>query len=157
MKLGEHTTFEFIRDFSSFEHDLKRSGFLTSRKGYPEADWNKYAECMGGRFDNIGDQCLKDSIEYLTDDPPNKLIVQDGSLRWNNMGWNDKDSRAKKVLGAVRVVRNNLFHGEKPITLLGGSDGIPDRDKKLLKAGITVLHYCKEILENEKNVEQTRS
>ena len=46
--------FHFIRDFSRFEHDLKRSGFLTSRYGYAEVDWDRYAKCMGERFDNIG-------------------------------------------------------------------------------------------------------
>ena len=52
----------------------------------------------------------------------------------------------------MRTVRNNLFHGEKRDMLLGGSDANPDRDKKLLEAGIKVLRYCKEILGKEKNL-----
>ena len=61
-------------------------------------------------------------------------------------------SQSGRLLELVRRVRNNLFHGEKLHMLLGGSDGDPDRDKKLLKAGRQVLHCCKKILDKEKNL-----
>ena len=68
MTLDQVTAFEFIRDFSSFEHDLKRSGFLKSKHGYAEADWDRYAKCIGGRFENTEEPRLKKAIQYLTDD-----------------------------------------------------------------------------------------
>ena len=146
MRSDDKLAFQFFRDFSRFEYALKRCGFLRGSEGSDaKPDWNKYVKCITGRF-NIEDQCLK----YLTDEPPKKQIVQGDSPHWSDMRWKEKDSFEKKVLDAVCVVRNNLFHGEKPQMLLAGSGGDhDDRDKKLLEAGITVLHYCNEILEQE--------
>ena len=140
----EHTAFQFFRDFSRFEYALKRSGFLKGSQGNnAKPDWGKYGKHIGGRFDNTGDPHLEKAIQYLTDEPPNKQIVQGGKPDWHDMNWDDDNSREKNVLEAVCVVRNNLFHGEKRHMLLGGSDGHTARDKKLLEAGIAVLRYCK--------------
>ena len=146
MTADELTAFQFFREFSRFEYALKHSGFLKGSEGNnANPDWDKYAKHIGGRFENTEDQCLKDAIKYMTDKPPNKQIVQGGKPDWHDMRWDDDNSRQveENVLCAVRVVRNNLFHGEKRHMLLGGSDGNTARDKKLLEAGIAVLRYCK--------------
>ena len=139
------TAFQFFRDFSRFEYALKHSGFLKGSEGNnAKPDWGKYAKHIGGRFDNTGDLHLEKAIQYLTDDePPKKQIVQGGKPDWHDMSWDDDNSREKNVLEAVCVVRNNLFHGEKRHMLFPGSGGGPDRDKKLLEAGIKILRYCK--------------
>ena len=146
MPPDEHTALEFIRDFSSFEHDLKRSGFLTSRKGYAEADWDRYAKCIGGRFEKTEDQCLKEAIKYILTHPPRNQVVENGDLAWSDRKP-DAASQSVRLLRLVRRVRNNLVHGEKPQMLRAGSGGDhDDRDKNLIEAGIKVLHYCKAIL-----------
>lgn len=47
--------------------------------------------------------------------------------------------RLQTLLGSVKRVRNNLFHGEKIGVLLEGDS---PRDVKLLEHGLTILYAC---------------
>ena len=153
MTLDEVTAFEFFRDFSYCEYALKRAGLYRRDRNDAQPNWKCFAESAPVRrvLDNPVDTGLKEAIEYILEHPPKKQVIENGDLVWRDRKPG-ATRRSDQLLELVRRVRNNLFHGEKLHMLLGGSDGDPDRDKKLLKAGRQVLHCCKEILDKEKNL-----
>jgi hypothetical protein len=101
------------------EFALKEIGFCRSaNKQNAEVDWDRFAnERLGASFFDA----LKasDDADVLIESPPKRQAVSGtGNLSWEPTG---AVSNVQDLMGALRRVRNNLFHG--------GKSGDPDRDR----------------------------
>ncbi|MGY2265997.1 hypothetical protein [Pseudomonas sp. SDO5561_S422] len=138
LKISKELVFEFLAVFSRFEFSLKESGyFRKGRHDIAEADWSKFTESMSSYFEQVDSKNLSSAIEYLIKEPPQQQIVEGGSLKWRPLTFGPEQTLAAKTLIAVRMTRNNLFHGGKHFP--HSADG---RDEKLIKSSLTVLDFC---------------
>ncbi|RON24851.1 hypothetical protein BK660_04055 [Pseudomonas brassicacearum] len=138
LKIPKELVFEFLAVFSRFEFSLKESGyFRKSRHDTVEADWVKFTESMALHFDEIDSPNLSSAIEYLTKEPPQQQIVEGGSLNWRPLTFKPEQTLAAKAFLAVRMTRNNLFHGGKH-----SPHSAEGRDEKLIKSSLIILDYC---------------
>ena len=71
--------------------------------------------------------------------PPGKQVIEDGELRFRPTDVDPDQTRAQQVLGLVRHVRNNLFHGGKFVSAEQDNN---HRTHKLVAASLTVLKCC---------------
>ena len=129
---------EFFAVYSRFEFALKECGFRRpGRNGVAEPYWDKFASEIAEPFSNIQDQDFAEAAKYLLDEPPMRQVIENNTLTWRSLVFENGASPAQSVLLAVRTVRNNLFHGGKhtPHSPQG-------RDQKLVKACLTVLEVC---------------
>lgn len=128
-------------EFARFEYCIKVSGFLKTPNGQAEPDWDAFANCseIKNLFKEINDSpttpCSK--MRYLLDNPPKKQVAENGVLSWKAA---PHISSSQGYFGAVRRVRNNLFHGGK----FNGSFFEPDRSANLLEAVLCVLKAARE-------------
>jgi hypothetical protein len=113
------------------EFSLKHIGYC-HLGSFPTAkvDWDRYVkERLGSTFWN---KIQKDpEFQVLIQSPPKKQIVnQDGRLDWEPSA---AVMSSQCLIGAVRRVRNNLFHG--------GKSGDPDVDRNatLYKEALLVI------------------
>lgn len=118
----------FFAVFSRFEFALKRGGFLMGAPGNSaHADWNTLATTLGPAFFATLHATPEASIFFTAQ--PKRLVVVDQ----DNVTFEEPDDivNLQMLFEAVRLVRNNLFHGEKAY--------IGQRDKDLLAASLFVL------------------
>lgn len=119
---------QFFVVFSRYEFALKRGGFLKGSPGKrAEPDWDSFAEKLGSIFFDAMRAAPEADIFFSAQ--PKRLIVVDAKtvdfVKPANI------VNGKMLFEAIRLVRNNLFHGEKPC--------LRARDKKLLTASLFVL------------------
>ena len=135
---------EFFYKFARLEYALKRAGFLINHPDNTvEVNWNDFADKVKQQFEDdlTHNENLKTSVEFIENAPPRKLIRSPNS---NNspICWKvtpaSQGGRLKNLLVYVRRIRNNLFHGEKSNTLLGGHTR-DNRDGDLLRNSIVIL------------------
>lgn len=104
------------------EFALKDIGFgVPGRRQAAEVNWDHYTnEKLGSPFwEKIK---VAPEVEALIKTPPKRQIIDlDGNLGWEHTG---AVSSIQDLIGAVRRVRNNLFHG--------GKSGDPDADRNTL-------------------------
>ncbi len=116
---------EFFRIFSRFEFALKANGFVRRNN---DANWDAFANQLGSdfyrkmRIDNVAPTLLTS--------PPSAQDYSAGYLVWVD---SFPPENVQDLFGAVRRVRNNLFHG--------GKSGNPDsqRDERLIAEAIDIL------------------
>lgn len=138
LKVPKELVFEFLAVFSRFEFSLKESGyFRKGRHDIAEADWTRFAESMNLYFEQVDSKDLSSAIEYLIQEPPQQQIVEDGSLKWRPLNFKPEQTLAAKILLAVRMTRNNLFHGGKHFP-----QQVDGRDEKLIYFSLAVLDFC---------------
>ena len=123
----------FFATFSRFEFALKRSDYARMEaSGVVSADWDGFAKLLGkaffGKVENSG------RASALINRPPKKQVLRSGKLDWDPVS---KPTNAQELFGAIRRVRNNLFHGAKFST---GVEGDAVRDQQLLEEASWVLH-----------------
>ena len=125
---------EFFVKFSQFEYALKRID------GYAEQDdsgnikirWDLFLQ--GKRnITALGNE----SVDYYFDNPPEVFVLGNINSPWQRRQGVKRDNRG--LLYLLRQVRNNLFHGEKPELVFGGSHGELQRSLKLLRHGVTII------------------
>jgi hypothetical protein len=134
--------FQFFAFFSRFEYALKRSQFLKKgQRGQAEADWDRYADHLLGRFATASDAVFKDACDYLKRQPPHKQIANAGNIEWKANSKESSESDEKYILRLIRTVRNNLFHGGKYPDPSGPMSEV-GRNCKLLESSIEVLKQC---------------
>lgn len=103
------------------EFALKEIGFCRSannQNAEVQVEWDRFAnERLGASFfDAIK---VSDGAGVLIESPPKRQVVSGtGDLSWEPTG---AVSNVQDLMGALRRVRNNLFHG--------GKSGDPDRDR----------------------------
>lgn len=101
------------------EFGLKEIGYYqTARNQNAEVDWDKFAnERLGAPFFDA--MKAAGNVNVLLQTPPKRQIVDgQGYLNWEQVG---AISNVQELIGSLRRVRNNLFHG--------GKSGDPDRDR----------------------------
>ena len=128
------TAISFSAIFARFEYALKRSGYILDKGQRVEADWDRFANELGVTFwdevRNSGDAGI------LIARPPRKqAVAEDGGLDWREA---QPVGNVQELLGAVRRVRNNLFHGDKYL----GPDWDSSRNERLVIESRAVLELA---------------
>lgn len=114
-----------------FEFGLKEIGYCrTARNQNAEVDWDRFAnERLGASFfDAI---TAAGNVNVVLQTPPKRQIVDgQGYLSWEQVGT---VSNTQELMGSLRRVRNNLFHG--------GKSGDPDNDRNdvLVRHALSVI------------------
>ena len=122
---------DFFVTFSRFDFALKRGGFLAGEIGRKaSADWDRFATCLGSPFLEAIKQ--DPAIAIFFEEPPRRLLVK--SIDVAEFCDEPEIVNTQMLFGAVRQVRNNLFHGEKGY--------IGQRDEKLMRAALSVLDHA---------------
>ena len=137
----DHLANELFRTFARFEYALKAAGFCHTAPHDDAAkpDWTAFAGTVGDALNNPTNGDLREAIEYILSHPPQKQILQDGTLDWREaLPTTPPEDRADLLLVLVRRVRNNLFHGGK--FSAQWFDAI--RSEKLLRHSLTILREC---------------
>jgi len=140
------TVGEFMVNFSRFEYALKRAGFVTPRgnRGDAQVDWprfeKRYAAHYEAAIEKKSSGALSRAFKLFAEDPPRILVLadRDGGPQ---LSWKRTIPEGETIatnLSCVRRVRNNLFHGDKPETLVGGSE----RGLDLVRSSLEVLDIC---------------
>lgn len=133
---------EFLAVFSRMEYALKAAQYLQTNDGDAKANWDRFANSISCGFERIEDDKFREAVDYLSEQPPRKQVVREGTLRFEERAQEDGQARSQQVLLSVRTVRNNLFHGGKFL-----ADGEVDggRDTLLVRHSLTVLRHCVEL------------
>ena len=132
---------EVFIEFARFEYCLKVTGYLVTRDGDAKPNWDEFSNCseMKELFDEIKSEDAKTcgAMRYILDNPPKQQIAKDGNLDWLKK---QSASCSQEYFGAVRRVRNNLFHGGK----FNGHFLDPERSAKLLEGVLCVLKCARD-------------
>ena len=139
-QLPKHSE-ELLKVFSRFEYALKEIGYVApgARNDEVRVLWDRFAnELLGSKFfQQINNQGIAPT---LLSKPPNMQVVNDQKWGWKEV---DPPNNIQELFGAVRRVRNNLFHG--------GKSGDPDADRnatlvyEALAVLIEALNACEDI------------
>jgi hypothetical protein len=126
---------EFFVFFSRFEYALKRvDDFLMPTEA--QANWDRFGSRLNAQFP-VNDPEVAAAIAFYSAEPPRKQIRVNGAL-----DWSAPEARVGNepllvwLLRAIRVVRNNLFHGGKFPTFVFTD---PSRNGALLRHAISIL------------------
>ncbi len=128
---------QFFVAFSRFEYALKRSRYVSGQGGYAKPMWNMFAASIEDQFDRHKSGELSEAIDFLTDHPPKKQVVRGAQLDWVDSEQGNM-ALTEWVSKLIRVVRNNLFHGEKMRLVMGMN---PERGRNLVRSSLVVLLY----------------
>lgn len=122
----------FVR-FSQFEYALKRIGYAEQNGSHVNILWDDFLAGKGD-ISASGNR----SIDYYFNNPPAEFVLANVSTSpWQQRRVDVRDN--KSLLRLLRNIRNNLFHGEKPELVFGGSDADLNRSKQLLIHGNVIL------------------
>jgi len=131
---------EFIFTFMRFEYALKGSQYFMANSTDAKADWGRFSTDISLTFDKNKSTHLRQSVDFLLNDPPEKQVIDNGSLVFSNvLSQYPYDTQNLDVY--IRRVRNNLFHGSK----FTQNNDLP-RDLELINASLIVLKEWVEIL-----------
>lgn len=121
------------------EFGLKEIG-CCQKKQNAEVDWDKFAnERLGPQFFDA--MKAAGNVNVLLQTPPKRQIVDgQGFLDWEQVG---AVSNIQELIGSLRRVRNNLFHG--------GKSGDPDKDRNDELVG-NALSLIDAILQHDGNL-----
>lgn len=123
----------FLGVFSRFEYALKRAGYVKDNRTHVSPDWVTFGNELAA-LDPTALVSISASCPYLLANPPKRQVLRLGALDWEALPKGK--SQIEDILGLVRTVRNNLFHGGKFPT---GPVAEPLRDKQLITDCLTVL------------------
>ena len=124
---------EFFLVFSRFEYAIKSAGLLNPARARAEADWDALADRIAdGNAPEV--ERLKAAGEYLLAEPPKRQDRDGNMLKWTPVP-SDRDRPVHSILGSVRRVRNNLFHGGKYDEM----GRLNDRNERLVTSSLAVL------------------
>jgi hypothetical protein len=128
---------EFFVLFSRFEYALKRvDDFLMPNDGEAKANWDRFGTQVNTDFP-VNDPHVAAAIAFYMADPPRRQVRVNGAL-----DWSAPEARVGNeplliwLFRAIRVVRNNLFHGGKFPNFVFSD---PSRNGALLRHAIVIL------------------
>jgi len=133
---------DFFLYFSRYEYALKRSGFAEGNEDRVDPNWKQYAETLRDKFLTVTDSEFIQAVEFLESEPPRKQVLNGNELGWADYTRRPAETQEAWLLGLVRTVRNNLFHGGK---FSDGQVSDPARNHNLLKACLVVLERALEL------------
>lgn len=131
----------FVTLFSRWECALKYCQFARAGShDQAEADWNAYADAVGGDVDQIDEQAFASAIEYVTSHPPKRQMIEEGGgITWQDNPRRHCETDARYLFRVLRDVRNNLFHGGKYLSQYVEEIA---RDRKLIDGATRILEAC---------------
>lgn len=136
---------DLVLEFSRFEYSLKRSGLLVKGRDDAKPDWDSFAVRIRDQLSRT-EASVAPAIQLLISRRPKKQVVTpSGVLAWRETTRAPGEALESYVLRLVRLVRNNLFHGGK-FPYPDGPIQDQARDEALLRAGLNVLHYCRNLV-----------
>jgi hypothetical protein len=141
---------DFFLTFSKFEYALKNSGFFIKHPDQPngappaEPDWDTFAVSLRTVFDSTKSEELKEACRYLLESPPNKQVIVNDAPAWETP-TRSQVTDFEFLLRAIRIVRNNLFHGGKYNIEFHETT---ERTCKLLQSTLVVLNECLRLAPN---------
>lgn len=123
---------ELFKVMMRHEFAIKEIGYCRAAGNqYASVDWDRFAnECLGAAFFDAITGAGK--ADTLIETPPKRQIAdRSGHLSWELTG---PVSNIQELIGSLRRVRNNLFHGGKSCD--------PDRDRNdaLVRNALAVIH-----------------
>ena len=128
---------EFFVFFSRFEYALKRiDDFLMPNDGEAKPNWDGFASHVNAQFP-LNDAQVAAAVAFYAAEPPRRQVRLSGAL-----DWSAPEARVGNeplliwLLRAIRVVRNNLFHGGKFPHFVFND---PSRNGALLRHAIVIL------------------
>jgi hypothetical protein len=103
----------FFVFFSRFEYALKRHrAYLMPGTGNAEPNWDGFGANHNGRFDPRATPALQSAVDYFLSNPPRKQLRVNGAMSWSEpQAYDGHGPLLVWLLLAIRLVRNNLFHG----------------------------------------------
>jgi hypothetical protein len=118
----------FFAVFARFEFALKRGGFLLGALGQSaHANWNDFAAALGaGFFAQM--TAAKEAVIFFKNQPRCLKVTGADEVEFQKPA---DIVNLQQLFEAVRLVRNNLFHGEKAY--------LNQRDHDLIAASLFVL------------------
>jgi hypothetical protein len=128
---------DFFMLFARAEYALKKAEWLHSgNNGQIIVEWEEFAKTLGDKLTDPQDARIWESVRFLQQNAPCKLVCNGHKLRWEERKCTDSKD-PKFVIRSVTTVRNNLFHGGKEIVGL-----MTERDRGLIESSLIVLAYC---------------
>ena len=103
----EKLIYTFFKKFSRFEYALKQAGYVRVAKGNfaAQVDWKAFESNKEYEVDSVEQELLENA--------PQREIYSKGVVSWENLKFGKNSSDIKKLMLALKTVRNNLFHGDK--------------------------------------------
>lgn len=140
--------FEYFYWFSRFEFALKENQYLKSHKAGCKAEpgWDAFVK----KFESV--YTISSEAGLLLKIAPKVQVVGVGSsIAFVDGGYNKLNSDLAKVVHALKVIRNNLFHGGKH-----GDKGWDDpiKTNALLTAGKATLDQLASLSSMESDYER---
>jgi hypothetical protein len=133
---GQNLINKFFIIFSRFECALKASNFTNVDNGKVSANWDTFVNSIRLSFNSERTIQLKESVDYLINNPPRIQIIDNAQLTWRDRIFQMGDSEINKLNLSIRDIRNNLFHGGK---FNGNYQEDVSRNYILLKNSIIIL------------------
>lgn len=136
---NKELVFEFFMVFSRFEYALKVAGWTRPIKR-ADPDWNEVSTKLQEAEAKDRNLVFGKAGILFTEPPREQIRLGDGRLSWCEARRSSNQS--KKLIKAVKRVRNNLFHGGKY------SDQevlLSPRDRCLVTAALEVLRQLLEM------------
>ncbi len=127
---------KLFRIFARFEFALKMAGFVEMRGNRVEVCWDRFANSAPIGADFLARVIADGLAPTMLAAPPKADRVENGQY-----GFNETASEilsAQDLFGAIRRVRNNLFHGGKYF-----DDDFP-RNRRLVKEALSILLFAAE-------------
>lgn len=130
---------EFMATFSRMEYALKSTGYALGNTGKVEPAWDRFANEIDARFNQLEDSELIDAKNLLLTSPPRKQVLQNHQVVFQIQTVDQNQRTTQQVLRFVRTVRNNLFHGGK---YLPTGEMEVGRNEALVRASLKVIRAC---------------
>jgi hypothetical protein len=130
---------EFMAVFSRFEHALKSTNYAIGSENRVDAAWDRFANDIDARFNDIQDDHLTQCVDFLMTEPPRKQVLDGNRTRFQDQTVDPNQKTTQQLLRFVRTVRNNLFHGGK---YLPNGEVEVGRNQKLVESALYVLQIC---------------
>ena len=93
---------------------------------------------------NLDDSTIKESVDYIIENPPNVLHFVNGSLHW--IPLSPQSRSLIFILDCMRTTRNNHFHGNKQ---LPGNN--IHRNTRLISSFLPIIDYLLQLNETVQN------
>ena len=125
--------YDLFAVFARFEYAMKKGGFR--RQVHAEASWRKFAEAMPREFFAKMRDAPEAAIYFNS--PPDCLVCDGDTVSWS--GRPKVPLNASDIFDCIKMVRNNLFHGDKKHDVR--------RDRDLVVAALFILNSAYEVAE----------
>ncbi len=138
LTIPRELAFQFFAMFARMEYGLKVvPRFRRPGNGDAKADWTAFANEIAPNFAPVGNQELRDAVQYLTVPGLRYYSVLGDVLDWRPFPVAG-DTEALRAINLIKQLRNNLFHGAK---FAQDPNSNPERERGLVESSIVLLEH----------------